>query len=123
MRRALLKVLSAAMFWVPAPQLVKVTVSDAQHKVTKTITSDADLVAFHAHWARKTELPRGTTATYEYYIDLQHVRGSKRSSIRWLYGPDGMAKVLAIPFFGIHIPVYRIAAPDELNRLLGIVAT
>jgi hypothetical protein len=111
---------SALTFWVPAPQLVKVTVWDARFNLIKTIETDAELAAFSAVWSQKLKLPRGTKAPWEYYLDLREVKGRKHASKRLLYDPHGFAKVLAIPFLGIYIPVYRIASPDELNRLLGV---
>jgi hypothetical protein len=123
MRRLFMSAVSALMFRAPAPQLVKVTVWSAGFKVIKTIETDAELAAFAAVWSQKIALPRGTKAPWEYYLDLREVRGRKYSTRRMLYDPHGFAKVLAVPFFGIYIPVYRIESPDELNRLLGIDAT
>jgi hypothetical protein len=122
MRRAILKAVSALMFWVPAPRLVKVTVWGARFKLIKTLETDDELASFGAVWSQNVELPRGTQAPWEYYLDLREVRGNKYTSKRWLYDPHGFAKVLAIPFFGIYIPVCRIALPEELNKLLGIDA-
>jgi len=119
MRRALRRLISVLCFWRPPSRLVKITV---WHRMTVigTITDETTLAAVDALWSAKIALPRATRTTFQYSLDLQRLRGAKSSSTRWLYNAEGLARVLAIPVFGIHIPVYRIPAPDALNRLVGI---
>ena len=120
MLRALLRLLSTVVFWVPPARLVKVTVWHRM-QVIGIITDDTTLAAFDALWSQKTEQPKGTRTTFQYSFDLRTIQGTKHSSTRWLYNLQGLAKVLVTPSFGFHIPIYRITSRDELHRLIGIV--
>lgn len=88
--------------------------------VIGTIADDATLAAFDALWSEQVRQPRGIKTQYRYTFDLGTVRGTKTASTRWVYNVDGFAKVMVLPNIGAEIPVYRIPAAAELNRLVGI---
>jgi hypothetical protein len=99
--------------------LTKITV---WHRMTVigTITDETTLLAFDRMWSEKIKQPKSTKVKFRYSFDLQRLHHSgKPKSVRWVYSPEGWTKVMVLPAFG-HIPVYRVATPDALNRLVGI---
>ena len=99
-----------------AMEASRVTVLDRTHKPLLVVEQQAQLKEFNAQWVSKRNTGKTNEATppeaLPYYLDVQ----AKSGGGRWLYSRSGLAVKLDLKAQ----PLYQVANPEELNRLLGI---
>ncbi|WOB06934.1 hypothetical protein [Piscinibacter gummiphilus] len=94
----------------------RVTVLDRAHKPLLVLEQQAQLQEFNSQWVGKRNTGKTNEGTppeaLPYYLDVQ----AKSGGGRWLYSQSGLAVKLD---HKAH-PLYQVANPEKLNRLLGV---
>jgi hypothetical protein len=98
-----------------AEDILLVTAMHGERRPIRTITSQRALATFRELWSAREKQGAEIAMRRDYKIA---VRLEERSE-SWFYDPDGFAQALS----KAKTPVYRLASPAAVNKLLGIEAT